>query len=122
MLSSKEQQGERKKAFLREQCNKQRKTIEWERREISSRKLEITREHFTQIGHNNVQKWYGSTRSRRHSDEVEAYKELYKKGLNDLDNQDGVITHRESEILECEVKWALGNITMNKVSGGDELS
>ena len=53
---------------------------------------------------------------------MEAYKELYKKGLNDLDNQDGVITHRESEILECEVKWALGNITMNKVSGGDELS
>ena len=50
------------------------------------------------------------------------YTELYKKDLHDPDNHDGVITHRESEILECEVKWALGNITMNKVSGGDELS
>ena len=45
--------------------------------------------------------------------------ELYKKGLNDLDNHNGVITHLESDILECEVKWALGSITMNKVSGGD---
>ena len=41
-------------------------------------------------------------------------KELYKKGLNDLDNQDGVITHLEPDILECEVKWALGSIAMNK--------
>ena len=46
------------------------------------------------------------------------YKELYKKNLNDPDNHDGVITHLEPDILECEVKWALGSITMNKVSGG----
>ena len=45
--------------------------------------------------------------------------ELYKKDPNDLDNHDGVITHLEPDILECEVKWALGNITMNKASGGD---
>ena len=45
--------------------------------------------------------------------------ELYKKDLNDPDNHDGVITHLEPDILECEVKWALGNITMNKASGGD---
>ena len=45
--------------------------------------------------------------------------ELYKKDPNDLDNQDGVITHLESDILECEVKWASGSITMNKASGGD---
>ena len=44
--------------------------------------------------------------------------ELYKKDLNDSDNQDGVITHLEPDILECEVKWALGNITMNKASKG----
>ena len=44
---------------------------------------------------------------------------LYKKGLNDLDNHDGVIAHLEPEILECEVKWALGSITANKASGGD---
>ena len=47
--------------------------------------------------------------------------ELYKKELHDPDNHNGVITHLEPDILECEVKWALGNITMNKTSGGDEI-
>ena len=45
--------------------------------------------------------------------------ELYKKDLCDPDNHDGVITHLEPDILECEVKWALGSITMNKTGGGD---
>ena len=49
------------------------------------------------------------------------YIELYKKGLNEPDNHDGVITHLESDILECEVKWALGSITTNKDSGGDGI-
>ena len=44
--------------------------------------------------------------------------ELYKKDLQDPDNHDGVITLLESDILECEIKWALGSITMNKASGG----
>ena len=48
-------------------------------------------------------------------------KELYKKGLNDPDNHNGVITHLEPDILECEVKWALGSITTNKASGSDEI-
>ena len=48
--------------------------------------------------------------------------ELYKKDLHDLDNHSGVITHLEADILECEVKWALGNITMNKTSGGDGIT
>ena len=47
--------------------------------------------------------------------------ELYKKNLYDPDNHDGVITHLELDILECEVKWALGIITMNKASGGDVI-
>ena len=47
--------------------------------------------------------------------------ELYKKGLNDLDNHDGMVTCLEPDILECKVKWALGSITMNKASGGDEI-
>ena len=47
--------------------------------------------------------------------------ELYKKDLHDSDNHDGVITHLESDILECKVKWALGSITMNKASGGDGI-
>ena len=48
--------------------------------------------------------------------------ELYKKDLHDPDNHDGVITHLEPDILECEVKWALGSITMNKASGSDVIS
>ena len=47
--------------------------------------------------------------------------ELYKRDLNDWDNHNGVITHLEPDILDCEVKWALGNFTMNKVSGGDGI-
>ena len=47
--------------------------------------------------------------------------ELYRKDLNDPDNPSGVITHLEPDILECEVKWALRSITMNKASGGDEI-
>ena len=47
------------------------------------------------------------------------YTELYKKDLHDPDNYDGVITHPEPDILECEVKQALGSVTMNKASRGD---
>ena len=47
--------------------------------------------------------------------------ELYKKDRNDPDNHNGVITHVEPDILESKVKWALGSITMNKVSGGDGI-
>ena len=47
--------------------------------------------------------------------------ELYKKDLQDRDNQNGVITHLELDILECEVKWGLGSIIMNKASGGDGI-
>ena len=46
---------------------------------------------------------------------------LYKKDLHDPDNHNGVITHLEPDILECEVKWTLGSITTNKASGGDEI-
>ena len=49
------------------------------------------------------------------------YTELYKKDLHDSDNHDGVITHLEPGILECEVKWALGSIVLNKVGGGDRI-
>ena len=47
--------------------------------------------------------------------------ELYRKDLHDPDNHDGMITHLQPDILECEVKWALGNITTNKASGGDGI-
>ena len=51
----------------------------------------------------------------------ESTEELYKKDLQDQDNHDGVIGHLEPDILECEVKWALESITMNKASGGDGI-
>ena len=47
--------------------------------------------------------------------------ELYKKGLNDPDNHESVVTHPEPDILECEVRWTLGSITTNKASGGDGI-
>ena len=71
----------------------------------------------------------GTTKDRNGMDLTEAedikkrwqeyIEELYKKGLHDQDNHEGVITHLEPDILEYEVRWALGNITTNKVSGDD---
>ena len=71
----------------------------------------------------------GTTKDRNSEDLAEEIKkrwqeyikELYKKGINDQDNYDGVITHLEPDILECEVKWPLESIAMNKVSGGDGI-
>ena len=51
----------------------------------------------------------------------ECTEELYKKDLNDPDDHDGVITHLEPNILECEVKWALGSVTTNKARGGNGI-
>ena len=62
------------------------------------------------------------TRSRRYQEEVaRIHRELYKKDLHDPDNHNGVITDLEPDILECEVKWALESIIMNKASGGDGI-
>ena len=53
--------------------------------------------------------------------DLEKAEEPCRKDLNDSDNHDGVITHLEPDILECEAKWALGSITMNKASGSDGI-
>ena len=73
----------------------------------------------------------GSIKDRNYRDLTEAEdikkrwqeytEELYKKDLHNPDNHDGVITHLEPEILECEVRWALGSITTNKTSGGNGI-
>ena len=72
----------------------------------------------------------GTIKDRNGRDLIEAedirkrwqeYTELYKKDLHDPDNHDGVIIYLEPDILECEVKWALRSITMNKASGGDRM-
>ena len=72
---------------------------------------------------NKGQKWYGPNRSIRGvKKRLQEYpEELYKKDLHDPDNHDGVITHLEPDILECEVKWALGSNTTNKASRGDGI-
>ena len=69
----------------------------------------------------------GSIKDRNGMDLTEAedikkmwQEELQKKELHDSENHDGVITHLEPDILQCEAKWALGSITMNKASGGDD--
>ena len=122
MQTSKEQQGEIKKAFLSEQY----KEIE----EIN--RVGKTRDRFKKIK-DTKGTFYAKagTMDRNGMDLTEAeeikkrwqeYTEkLYKKYLHDPDNHDGVITHLEPDILEGEVKWALGNITMNKASGGDGI-
>ena len=109
-----------KKAFLSDQC----KEIEENNRSGKTRdlfkKIRDTKGTF--------QAKMGSIKDRNGIDLTKAEdikrwqeytEELYKKDLHESDNHDGVITDLEPDILECEVKWALGSITMNKASGGD---
>ena len=73
-------------------------------------------------GHNKGQKWYELTEADDIKKRWQEYtEELYKKELHDPDNHDGVIADLEPDILECEVKWALGSITTNKASGGEGI-
>ena len=114
-----------KKAFLRDQC----KEIEENNRTGKTRNLFKKIKDTKGIFHANM----GSIKDRNHMDlkEVEDIKkrwqgyteEPYKKDLHDPDNHEGVITHThlEPDILECEVRWALGSITTNKASGGDGI-
>ena len=88
-----------------------------------------TRDLFKKIKDNKrtFQAKMGSIKDRNGMDLTEAEdiqeytEELYKKELKDPDNHNGVITHLEPDILECEVKWALGSITMNKANGSDGI-
>ena len=102
-------------------ANKQRETIEWEKTRDFFKKIRDTKGTF----HAKM----GSIKDRNGRDLTEADKkrwqeyteELYKKIFHDPDNHDGVITHQESDIPECEVKWALESITTKKASGGDGI-
>ena len=119
-----------KKAFLSDQC----KEIEEKNRKRKSRDLfKKIRDLFKKIRDSKV-KFHakmGSVKDRNGLEltEVEDIKkrrqeyteELYKKDLHDPDNHNGVITHLEPDILECEVKWALGSIATNKASGDDGI-
>ena len=87
------------------------------------RKLEIPREQFhAKMGTIKDRNGMVLTEAEDIKKRWQEYtEELYKKDLHDPDNHDGVITHLEPDILECEVKWALGSITTNKASGGDGI-
>ena len=112
-----------KKAFLSNQC----KEIE------ENNRTGKTRDLFKKISDTKgtLHAKMGSIKDRNGMDLTEAedikkrwqeyMEELYKKDLHDPDNHDGVISHLEPVILECDVKWALGSITMNKTSGGDGI-
>ena len=113
-----------KKAFLNEQC----KEIEENKRMGKSRDLfKISNVSNKETFHAKM----GTIEDRNGMDLTEAedikkkwqecIEEQCKKGLNDLDNHNGVIIHLEPDILECEVKWALGSITTNKASEGDGI-
>ena len=109
------------KAFFSDQC----KEIE------ENNRMGKTRDLFKKIRDTKGTFHVGSIKDRNGMDLTEAedikkrwqeYKEeLYKKDLHDPDNHDGVISHLEPDILECEVKWALESITKNKASGGDRI-
>ena len=100
-----------KKAFLSDQC----KEIE------ENNRMEKTRDLFKKI-RDTKETFYakmGTIKDR--NSRMARIQKLCKKDLHDPDNHGGVITHLESNILECEVEWALGSITMNKASGGDGI-
>ena len=112
-----------KKAFLSDQCKEMEENNRMGKTRDLFKKIRDTKGTF----HAKM----GSIKDRNDMDLTEAEDikkrwqeytdELYKKDLHDPDNHDGVITHLEPNILECEVKWALESITMNKASGGDGI-
>ena len=121
MQSSKEQQGEIRKPSSVITAKKWRKMIEWERLDISSRNLDTKGTLHAKMGSIKDRSGMDLTEAEDIKKRWQEYTELYKKDLHNPDNHDGVITHLEPDILECEVKWALGSITMNKANGGDGI-
>ena len=100
-------------------AKKQRKTIEWKSLEISQENWRYQGNISCKDGHKK-QKQQGPIEGEEIKKRWQEYtKKLYTKALHDPDNHDGVVTHLEPDILECEVEWALGSITMNKASGCD---
>ena len=123
MQSSREQQGEIRKPSSAISAKKE-----------ENNRMGKTRDLFKKIGNTKgtLHARMSMTKDRNGNDLTEAEEikkrwqecteKLHKKGLHDLDNDDGVVTHPEPDILDCEVKWALGSITTNTASGGDRLA
>ena len=122
MQSSKELERRDKKAFFSDQCKEIEENNTMGKTRDLFKKMRYQGNISCKDGLNKGQKWYGPNRSRSGKKRWQEYtEELYKKDLHNPDNHDGVITHLEPGILECEVKWALGSITMNKANGGDRI-
>ena len=103
-------------------AKKQRKTTEWERLEISKKIRDTKRIFHAKMGSIKDRNGIKVTEAEDIKKRWQKYtEELYKKDLHDTVNHNGMITHLEPDILECEVKWALGSITTNKASGGDGI-
>ena len=115
--------GRDKKAFLGDQCKEIEQNYRMEKTRDLFKKITDTKGTFhaktgTIKDRNGMDLTEPEDIKKRWQEYTE---ELYKKDLHDPENHDGVITHLEPDILECEVKWALGNIIMNKTSGGDGI-
>ena len=111
-----------KKAFLSDQCKETEENNKMGTNRDLFKKLRYQGNISCKDGLDKGQKWYGPTEAEDIKKRWQEYREeRYKKDLHDPDNHNGVITHLEPDILECEVKWALGGITMNKASGGDGI-
>ena len=98
-----------------------RKTIEWERLAISSGKLDTKGKFHVRMSTIKDRNGKDLTEAEKIKKWQEYSEELYEKGVNNLDNHDGVFTHLEPDVLQCEVKQALGSITTNKASQRDGM-
>ena len=112
-----------KKAFLSDQCKEIEENNKMGKIRDVFKKIRGTKGTFhAKIGKINDRNCMDLTEAEEIKKGWQAYtEELYKKDVHDPDNHDGVITHLKPDILECEVKWALGSITTNKASGGDGI-
>ena len=112
-----------KKAFLRDQCKEIEENNRMGKTRDLFKKTRDTKGTFhAKIGSIKDRNGMGLTEAEDIKKRWQEYtEEMYKKDLHDPDNHNGVITHLDPDILECEVKWALGSVTMNKASGGDGI-
>ena len=111
-----------KKPFFTDQCREIEENNRMGKTRDLFKKIRDTKEMFhAKMGTLKDRNGMGLTEAEDIKNKWQEYTELYKKDLHDPDNHDDMITHLEPDILECEVKWALGSITMNKASGGDGI-
>ena len=111
-----------KKAFLTDQCKELEENNRIGKTRDFFKKIRDTKGTFhAKMGTIKDRKGMVLTETEDIKKRWQEYTELYKRDLNDPDNHNGVITHLEPDTLECEVKWASGSITTNKVSGGDGI-